>query len=239
MANKSKRRAHSSGSKESVNTIRPDPETPTRAPRSTAPSEELHTPRINDDGTVGYSETQLVDETWYVNDLSHTGTGYDSPSRDNVPPITPQVPASTHGAATQIFPSPRSVSLISPALQDAIDKAVESAVEKGLKTIQEDSIKIMHDLFKKMANLENEKAMEFRKWFDNRLSGMDNRIQRNKTDVWGAENERTQDDTGDEDEDASGHTNSGTSPPGGRSSAPAGGASSRSQKPSLVSYDTE
>ncbi|KAL1593744.1 hypothetical protein SLS60_010476 [Paraconiothyrium brasiliense] len=164
----------------------------------------------------------------YEDGISRIARGYESPFGDNVPPVASQLPASTQGSATQPTPSLLSLSLLSPAMLKAIDTAVETAVEKGLKTIQEESIKMMHDLFKKMADLENEKATEFKKWFDERLAGMDSRIQRNERVVRGTDDDQTRDIAGDEDAGAT----------GGDSLAPVGGGSSQSHKPSLVSHST-
>jgi hypothetical protein len=138
--------------------------------------------------------------------------------------------------------------MISRAIQDAIDKAVEAAVEaavhKAMKLIQKDTIKVMQDFIDRHAKMENEKAVEFKRWFDNRLAKMDDLVQQNDG---GGSHDRDRGGSrggGGEDASASVERKSSSDGSGGTSASARGGlstpgemATSGSQKPSLVSDD--
>lgn len=175
----------------SVHTVRHTSQTPPQNSRLNTLSSDLYKPQMNEDGTPGNNTER------YGPASSDIGIAWGSPSRDVIPPAISQAPSFVRSAEGQFTPPIANPGGISPAIQAAIDRAVEVAVNKAMRLIQEDTIKIMQDFTNKRAMMENEKAGDFKKWFDDRLTRMENRIQRSEGIVNDAGHSQDRENLGD------------------------------------------
>jgi hypothetical protein len=231
-SNTSPSRSSSHDSANSSHTVRPTPQTPPRAPKLNTPSAELFMPQMNPDYSPGYNTARYEDSPGIRR-------VYGLPSKDAVLPPRSQRLPDNPGTISQRATSAQGSPMVSQAMQGAIDRAVETAVHKAMKLIQKDTIQIMEDFIDRYAKMENDKAIEFKRWFNNRLAKMDDMIQQNEGDVSSSrDRDAGENESASVDGEISSDGLGGTSAPEqGGFSTPVGGRTSGPQKPSLVSDD--